>query len=107
MGYAHQLWQTLDCVLSHVQDQVLEPCCIRPCTPCAAGVVYDEKFYMISPNDDSTPDAMRVYDFAQQEWALWELSVKPPAALNVLLGVYQDQLIQYGGKHKQHLPIHV
>ena len=66
----------------------------------AAGAVYEGKFYVISPNDDDTPDTMRVYDFKQQEWALWRLSVNPPAALNVLLGVHEDHLIQYGGERE-------
>lgn len=65
----------------------------------AAGAVYDGKFFLISPNDDDTPDAMRVYDFSQREWALWNLPVTPLAAMNVLLGVHKDQLIQYGGQH--------
>ena len=40
---------------------------------------------------------MRVYDFVKQDWAFLELTASPQAGTNVLLDVYEDQLIQFGG----------
>ena len=62
-----------------------------------AGAVYGDKLFLVTPVDARLRDAMRVYDFGKQEWALLELAERPPAGDNVLLGVYEDQLIQFAG----------
>ena len=62
----------------------------------SAGAVYDGKFYLVC-NDPTLKEAMRVYDFGKQQWAMLDLPVMPPAFDKVLLDVYQDQLIQFGG----------
>ena len=64
----------------------------------AAGAVFEGRFFLISSDDEDTSDTMRVYDFHQQEWALWEFAVRPPAIRNIFIDVYEDQLVQYGGQ---------
>ena len=60
--------------------------------------MHDGKFFLISPHDAvNANDTMRVYDFAREYWMFLELPERPPATINVLLGVYGEQLIQFGG----------
>ena len=61
-------------------------------------MVHDGKLFLVSQNEAAnSPDPMRVYDFGKQDWVFLELTASPPAGCNVLLDVYEDQLIQFGG----------
>lgn len=51
----------------------------------AAGAVFEGRFFLISSDDEHTSDTMRVYDFHQQEWALWEFAIRPPATKEVFI----------------------
>ena len=65
----------------------------------SAGALHGDKLYIVSPAEH-TSDDMRIYDFDKQEWTMLHLPSKPPASMNVLLGVHGNQLIQFGGRNQ-------
>ena len=53
---------------------------------------------MVGEFEDMVQVRVVVYDFEKEEWEVWALPQAPPALSCVLVDVYNNQMIQYGGE---------
>ena len=49
-------------------------------------------------NGQHDDDNLHVYDFGQKSWTCLTVPEGPPGCRNVFVDVYEEQLLQFGGK---------